>query len=437
MIPTSQSRPGAIVALALLLLPGVSLAQQQKNDSLTLAQVRAFAAAADPRSAQPELLRRQSALRIDNIAVGWRPQISLLGQAQYLSDVPRIPVQSPGVQPPPNDNYDAHVAARQTIYDATLHSREEIERAQLAESEARINTALYGTRQEVNNAFFEILLLQARRFEVASAIQDLEAQLANARERVEAGASLPSEALLIRAELTRRRQSVAELEAARAASMAVLSDLSGQRIDSSTALMIPELSQQVAELRPDFEGLRKRPEYAQFDRSKDLLAARQSALVSGDRPRISAFSRAGYGRPGLNPLARDFDEYWLAGVQIEWSPVKWGTSDRERQAIAVQQEIIDSEMAALDARIRRLASVDLATIDRLQASIVTDGDIIALREQILNEARLRYREGVITAAEYVDRETDLLAARVARAVHRVELAQASARFLTLIGQEVR
>jgi hypothetical protein len=36
----------------------------------------------------------------------------------------------------------------------------------------------------------------------------------------------------------------------------------------------------------------------------------------------------------------------------------------------------------------------------------------------------------------VDRETDLLAARLARATHRVELAQARARFLTLIGLEV-
>jgi phage terminase Nu1 subunit (DNA packaging protein) len=42
----------------------------------------------------------------------------------------------------------------------------------------------------------------------------------------------------------------------------------------------------------------------------------------------------------------------------------------------------------------------------------------------------------VTAAEYVDRQTDVLEARIARARHRVERAQAQARFLTTIGLEV-
>jgi hypothetical protein len=44
---------------------------------------------------------------------------------------------------------------------------------------------------------------------------------------------------------------------------------------------------------------------------------------------------------------------------------------------------------------------------------------------------------VITSAEYVDKETDVLSARTARALHRVELAQAHAHFLTMLGIEVR
>jgi hypothetical protein len=43
---------------------------------------------------------------------------------------------------------------------------------------------------------------------------------------------------------------------------------------------------------------------------------------------------------------------------------------------------------------------------------------------------------VITSNDFVDRETDLLAARLARATHTMELAQAHTRFLTLVGIEV-
>jgi hypothetical protein len=44
---------------------------------------------------------------------------------------------------------------------------------------------------------------------------------------------------------------------------------------------------------------------------------------------------------------------------------------------------------------------------------------------------------VITSADFVDRETDVTSARLARATHRVELARVRARFLTAVGLEVR
>ena len=80
---------------------------------------------------------------------------------------------------------------------------------------------------------------------------------------------------------------------------------------------------------------------------------------------------------------------------------------------------------------------DIASIDRLAAAIVLDDDIVALRERVERETRLRLDEGVVTAAEYAERETELLGARLARASHRVALAQARARFLTTLGLEVR
>ena len=45
-------------------------------------------------------------------------------------------------------------------------------------------------------------------------------------------------------------------------------------------------------------------------------------------------------------------------------------------------------------------------------------------------------KGVVTAADYVDKSTDLLTARLTRVQHRVELAQARATFLTTLGVEV-
>ena len=78
-----------------------------------------------------------------------------------------------------------------------------------------------------------------------------------------------------------------------------------------------------------------------------------------------------------------------------------------------------------------------AVLRLLERELASDDEIIALRERIAAEARARYAEAVITSAEFVDRETDVLAARLTRSTHRVELAQARARFLTTLGIETR
>ncbi|HEX5829366.1 MAG TPA: TolC family protein, partial [Gemmatimonadaceae bacterium] len=221
------------------------------------------------------------------------------------------------------------------------------------------------------------------------------------------------------------------------AALTVLGELTGRVVAESDVLALPDLEAEVARARATLPELRARPEYEWFARSREALGRQEEAVAAQDRPRLFAFGRAGYGRPGLNPLARAVDEYWLAGVQLEWTPWNWGTTRREREELAIRQRIVATEEAAFTESIRRGVANDVAAIDRLARSLEADDTIIALRERILGEARLRFGEGVVTSAEYVDRETDLLAARLARATHRVELAQARARFLTLLGLEVR
>ncbi len=124
-------------------------------------------------------------------------------------------------------------------------------------------------------------------------------------------------------------------------------------------------------------------------------------------------------------------------MQVEWAPWDWGTVRRERETLALQSKIVSTEESAFTDRLRRGTLADLAAIDRLVAASTDDSTIVALRQLVLREARVRFGEGVITAAELVDRETDLLTAQLASATHRVELTQARARFLTTLGLEVR
>lgn len=421
-------------------VPGADTVHVLAGDSLRLGALQDTAIMRDPRGRELALFVEQSRLRQQNLSTKRRPTLTLEGQAQYQSDVATIPITLPGgISPPtpPHDTYDAHLAAGQKLYDPTIGPQRAVEEAQLGEAQARLRAELYPLRQSVSDAFFAALQAQSQGSELENTITDLEAQHRVAAARVREGAALSSEEKTLRAEILRRRQAVAEASANRRAALAILTDLTGKSYDSTTLLGSTDLAVRVGLARDSLTVLRARPEYEQFSRARALLEQQERSRKAQDLPRVSAFGRAGYGRPGLNPLSTKFDSYWLTGIQLQWSPWTWGTDKRDRQILALQRQIISAQEQQFTDNLRRGVEQDIATIDRLEATIRDDDEIVALRESILAETRARFNEGVVTSAEYVDRQTDVLSARTARALHRVELAQARARFLTTLGIEVR
>jgi outer membrane protein TolC len=427
----------ALPLLCLLLAPQL-VAAQTPIDSLRLPALRESALSTDPRNAQLEILAAQSALRLRNLNAELKPTLSFDSQAQYQSDVATIPISLPGVTipTPPHDTYDARLSAQQRLFDPSLGARRAVERAQTAESQARVRAALYSINESVNTAFFTALRSQTQAAELATTVTDLEAQFAVADARVKARAALPSETNTLRAEILRRRQAVAELDAVRRAAIAVLADLTGKPIDPATPLATPDVSAVIPAARID-STFRNRPEYQQFELSREALRRSEEARSAQDKPRLSAFGRLGYGKPGLNQLSDKFDSYWMTGLQLQWTPWSWGNTARDRQVIALQRDLVTTEEKNFTNSLRRAVEQDLVAIARLEAALAQDEEIIALRENILSETRIRYSESVITSAEYVDRQTDVLAARLARSTHRVELSQARAHLLTTLGIEVR
>jgi outer membrane protein TolC len=421
-------------AWALLHIAFVAAAQAQAG--VTLPALQDSAEAHDPRLRQTTLLARQSELRRRNIAGELLPALALESQAQYQSDIARVPV--PGAPSPPHDTYDARIVLTQRVFDPTLSARRDLERAQLAHSHAALRSTLYATRQQVNDAFFGALRAQVHLDELRAGIGAIEAQAGVAAARVREGAALPSEELLLRAELLRRRQLSAEARIQLDAALDMLGNLTGVVIDSSTRLLSPDLEAEMGPARAE-AGMpaTMRPEFVQFERSRELLRAQERARAAQDLPRASAFGRAGYGRPGLNPLNDTFDSYWLAGVQLQWAPWQWGASRRDREVLAAQREIIAAEEAAFTEQLHRIALQDRAAVDRLEAMVRLDDEIIVAREQIAEETRLRYEEASVTSADFVERQSQLLSARIARALHRVELAHARARLLTTLGIDFR
>jgi outer membrane protein TolC len=413
---------------------------QSPGAPIQLATLQRQAVEADPRAREVGLVEEQTSLRIRNINAENLPTLTALGQSQYQSDVPRAPFTLPGGQAlfsPPKGTYDLSVRVDQHLVDPTRQPRLALAEADLAVSQARLRTTLFAVRDEVNDAFFMAALLEQQIGALAATLDDLNARSREIAARVREGTALAADRDVVEAAILQYQQQDAELRANRAAALARLSSLTGHPIGPDAQLALPDLAEAVGKARGALDQLRMRPEYEQFARAREQVARQQDMAAASERPQLSAFGRAGYGRPGLNFISDQAESYALGGVQLQWKGWTWGSAGRERQALGLQQAVVSAEEAAFTARLHRAAETGLSTIDRLAASLALDDRIVDLRQNVDGVARVRLNEGAVTAAEYIDRHTELLAAQFARAGHRVELAHARAALLTMLGLEVQ
>jgi len=415
-------------------------AQAPPGDPPPLADLQDAAIARDPRVRELDLHAEAADLRLATIAAGRRPGLAVEGRTQYQSDVPRAPVLTPDGAPlfsPPKDTYDASLRLDVPLVEPTIEPRLAVERAARDEAQARVRTAIFDVRQEVNAAFFAAALLDQRRHVLETVLGDLEARWTEAGVRVEQGAAIPAEAASLEAALLERRQELAEVMASRAAARARLTRLTGHTFAGDEPVVAPDLAVAVERARAALDDVRARPEFAQFASTRARLARQQDVASAADRPRVSAFATAGVGRPGLNFIDDNIQGYWLTGLRVQWTAWDRGTSGRERDVLDRERAIVAAEEAAFAERLRRGVEDDLADMDRLAAAGSLDDRVVALREEVVRSARAQLAEGATTGADYANRNAELLTARLARARHRVELAQARARFLTVLGLEVR
>ena len=408
------------------------------QDTLRLAQLQQAAIQSDPRTAEIDLLRSASDLRLAALGSERLPQVGLNAWASHQSDVTSPILNIAGAEFPdlPLDRWQSTVDVTQLLFDGgTLSQRRELERVRYAESAAAVNVALYGLHAEVNAAFFSAFLLQQRSTEYDALVIDLDARLRAVRARVEAGTALGREAAEVEAERVRATLQRDEARAARRASLAILADLVGKPIDTTAVLMLaaagPEESRDLTVSAS--ASLRLRPEFEQFRQTRARLDREVALTRTENAPRLSAFGQAGVGLPGLDQFRTTSDAFWQAGLKLEWRPWTWNSAGRNSAALRLQQQVVEREEQALARSLARQAVTDREDIDRLTTSLDEDERVVILRAEIERQARAQHDEGTITTAEYVDTRTDVLEARLALQSHRVELAQARARYLTTLG----
>lgn len=418
----------------------------QAADTLHLGPLQALATARDARASSLALEREASDLRSRNLAVAGLPQFQVRGDASYQSEVIQLALDTPGLSVPvaPKDRYEVGLDADWTLWDGgQVEARQAVEAARLAGTLAALDAELFTVRLEVTDAFFSALLLQEQIREIDVLIADLDVRTTEMSARVEQGLALRGALASLRAEVLGARQQREALASERRVAVGVLSRLTGEALDGSEVLALPDLAAELARhrtpgtLAPLPDEARVHPRFAAFEAQRVGWARQADALELGGRPSVSVFGQINVGSPGYDQFNDSLHEYWRTGVRVRWSPWSWDRDRREIEEALVQQRLIDVQAEHFSDQLLRALERPARTIEYMRTALESDDDIVALREEAEAHARVQFEERAISVSAYTTARSELQEARIARLRHRAELARAQAHYLITLGVELR
>jgi outer membrane protein TolC len=384
-----------LLLLTLLLLSlDFSIAQNQ----ITLEECYVKARENYPLIKQKEYITQSKDYNVSNVWKGYFPQMTVLGQATYQSDVTQVPAALPGIviQRLSLDQYKFVADVTQTIYDGgVMSSQAGIQESFSEIDNQQIEIELLNVKERVNQIYLGVLLLDAQLTQLELVEDDLNASISKLDAAYKNGTATKSDVDVLRAELLKTEQRKIELNSSRTSYVNMLGLLINENLNESTILTIPS---QINLLTTN-EIIR--PELRLYSAQKNLIENQDGLTTSKIIPKANLFFQGGYGRPGLNMFVNDFAWYYITGVRLSWSISNLYTYGNESEINQLNRQSIDAQTETFLLNTKITTNQQLQEIDKLNKMIEVDKSIIELRTSVKIAAQSKLENGVITSNDYI------------------------------------
>ncbi len=408
---------------------------------LTLQECYEKAIAHTPLSAEQQALTEIWYIKDRNLTAGWYPNIDAGGSFVYNTSVvdlsstlDALPV--PGIadrlDPLPHEQYKVTLDVSQMILDGgAVKSARALERADLQVSGKQLDVELYRLRTQISQYYFTLLLLQRQEELLKIHLNLINRRIQSAALGMKEGMVMETDMNILRCEQVKLQQQIQECKIDRAATLRMLSDITGIPVDTSTVVSFPEFS---------IAGNREltRPELELFDLKQQQLNASLDMIRSKRMPKAYLFATAGMGNPPGSDFFRDeFAPYGVAGAGIKWNVFDWKKAEHEKRGILLQKEILEGRKNDLAGTLLRQLEAKHAEIEKFEALLKTDDELILLRSRIVAAATSQYDNGILTVSEYLKELTAEREAWISNEIHRIGLARAKSEYLNIAGYNYR
>ncbi|QMU28013.1 TolC family protein [Adhaeribacter radiodurans] len=412
--------------LVILLFTSITYVRAQ---TITLELIQQKAREHYPLTKQKNLIQESNALLQQNINRNYLPQLIFTGQASYQSEVTSINSPIPGldIEAPTKDQYRILADVSQSLYDGGLRRTRLLVQQLNSETESqRLEVELYKLREQVNQLYFAIILLEEQTKQAALFQKDLTIGIKRTQAQVANGVTFKSNLNVLQAEHLKAGQRIVELQNTRSGFLQALSLLTGESLDQNTKLNKPvPIISSTPEIR--------RPELSLYNKQMQIWEAQKKLIDVALRPGISFFGQGGYGRPGLNLLKNEFDYFYLTGLRFTWRLNGWYTSRNEKKILDINKNTASLQQEVFLLNVNLQLTRERAEIQKLEELVRSDQEIIALRESVKKAAQAQLENAVITANDFLREVNAEDQARQALIIHQVQLLQSQLNYQTISG----
>ena len=309
---------------------------------------------------------------------------------------------------PSVDNFNIHGVVMVPLY--TGGQARAGRRAAQANSGAAEQAALVVQNRlafQVARTFFTVHKAEAFIQATQAAVTAFEKNLDIAQKRYRAGTALKHELLDVEVQLARAREDFARAQNAHELALRTLRNLMGKAEDRiNVSDQVPEVAVPTTE---DYSG---RPEMKAVELHRTAAEANVRRVQGALLPQVGAYGRYDYDQ------GWEFDgsgQSYAAGVQLHWD--LW---DGNRTHAKIKEALANLNTAREAERKIKLA-IDLE-VHQARLSLKEATERLGVTAQVVDQAaesseltRARFEQGLALAAQVIDAETALTAARVRRA----------------------
>lgn len=399
-----------------VLLLMLLLTRMANSQSLSIDDCQSLAEKNYPLSKQFDIISKAQSYTLENVARSLYPQISILGQYTYQSDVTGLPFQLPNVAMPTLDKnqYRLYLDVNQTVYDGGVNKAMKTQvMANMALEEDKLKVEIYKLKERVNQLFFGILLADEQLKQIVVLKSDLNSGLARMSASVEAGVALKSNEDAIKVELLKLEQKIIELNSMRKSYLNMLGLLIGQELTDNTVLVQP--TELVS--NPQIN----RPELKMFDKQMGTLMAQESMLKAKLNPKVSLFVQTGFGKPALNMLSNEVQGYYIGGLRLSIPLSGLYTYKNERSLIDAYRRTVEIQKNTFMLNVNMAKTQSELETEKFSKLLESDNEIIRLRVSIKEVALTQLENGIITSFDYIREVNAEDNARLNMIYHKMQL----------------